>query len=68
MVHECQAEVVAEVPNAAEYDEGQQYDGLTEHAWWPSVGIKHCVQWSVSGMYVPWCETGGTAGVVGGAV
>ena len=32
MVEECQAEVVAEVPDAVESDEGQEYAGPTEHA------------------------------------
>ena len=57
MVQECQAEVVAEVINVDESDEGWQYASLTEHVWRPSAGIKQCVKWSMSGMYVPWHET-----------
>ena len=57
MVQECQAEVVVEVPDAVESDEGQQYAGPAKHVCRPSTGIKHCVQWSMSGINVPWHET-----------
>ena len=40
MVQECQAEVVAEVPDAVEADEGKQYAGPIEHVCRPSAEIK----------------------------